>query len=99
MNGTVHRLRPPAHPWRREWPIGLVVLGVAVSLAVVASNHFRRGSLLLSVSLIAAFALRLVLTDRTVGLLAVRSKTVDLIVLGLLAGGMTVMSLWVPPPS
>jgi hypothetical protein len=32
-------------------------------------------------------------------MLAVRSKTVDLVVLGTLAAALVVFSLWVPPPA
>ena len=78
----------------------MVVLAlVSLSLVVVALGRFRLGSLMLAVSVLLAFALRLVLPSDRAGLLAVRSKTVDLVVLGLLGGAITVFALWVPPPA
>ncbi len=77
----------------------IVLTLVALSLVVVALGRFRLGSLMLAVSVLLAFALRLVLPSDRAGLLAVRSKTVDLVVLGLLGGALTVFALWVPPPA
>ncbi|MFZ8927139.1 MAG: DUF3017 domain-containing protein, partial [Candidatus Nanopelagicales bacterium] len=59
----------------------------------------RIGSLMLGASLVLAFVLRLVLPSDRVGLLAVRSKSVDLVVLGILAAALVVFALWVPPPA
>jgi len=83
----------------REWPIGLVLACVLISLIVVAANHFRRGSVLLAASVLLATGLRLVLPARQAGLLAVRSRWVDVIALGGLGGGLMVLALVVPPPS
>jgi hypothetical protein len=69
------------------------------SLAVVALDRFRLGSLMLAASLVLAFVLRLILPADQAGMLAVRSKTVDLVVLGTLAAALVVFSLWVPPPA
>jgi hypothetical protein len=95
----VHRLRPHRRGWWRQWPIAVVLLGVIASLAVVALDHFRIGSLMLAASLVLAFILRLVLPTDRAGMLAVRSKRVDLIVLGVLGGALVVFALWVPPPA
>ena len=46
-----------------------------------------------------AIFLRLLLPPSEAGLLAVRSKRVDAIVLGVLAIGLTVFALWVPAPN
>jgi len=72
---------------------------VVASLAVVALDRFRLGSLMLAASLVLAFFLRLVLPDNRAGMLAVRSKRVDLVVLGTLAAALVAFSLWVPPPA
>jgi hypothetical protein len=69
------------------------------SLAVVALDRFRLGSLMLAASLVLAFVLRLILPADQAGMLAVRSKRVDLVVLGTLAAALVVFSLWVPPPA
>jgi len=95
---SVHPLRPRPKRWWRQWPIGVVLIGVVASLVVVALDHFRIGSLMLAGSLVLAFVLRLVLPSSQIGMLAVRSRTVDLVVLGTLALVLAVFALWVPPP-
>lgn len=74
-------------------------MGVVGSLVIVALDHFRIGSLVLAASLVLAFVLRLSLPADRVGMLAVRSKSVDLVVLGSLAAALVVFALWVPPPA
>lgn len=96
---SVHPLRPRQRRWWRQWPITVVLVGVAASLIVVALDHFRIGSLMLAGSLVLAFILRLILPSGRAGMLAVRSRTVDLIVLGSLAIVLAVFALWVPPPA
>lgn len=95
----VHQLRPRRRRWWSQWPITVVLAGVAAALAVVALDRFRLGSLMLAGSLVLAFILRLVLPADRVGMLAVRSKRVDLVVLGALAAALVVFALWVPPPA
>ena len=46
-----------------------------------------------------AFFLRLLLSDSDAGQLAVRSKRTDLVVLLVLAMGLSILALAVPPPS
>ena len=95
----VHRLPNRRRRWWSQWPIALVLTGVAAALITVALDHFRIGSLMLAASLVLAFTLRLVLPSDRVGMLAVRSKRVDLIVLGTLASALAIFALWVPPPA
>ena len=85
--------------WVRQWPISLVLALVALSLIMIATDHFRRGSVLLAASVILAFFLRMMLPGREAGFLVVRSRRVDVIVLGILGLGLGVFSLWVPAPS
>jgi hypothetical protein len=84
---------------RFQWPLMVVLTGLVVSLAVVADDHFRRGAVLFAGFVVGAFFLRLILTDRDAGWLAVRSRGIDLMVLGVLGLGLAVFSLIVPPPS
>jgi hypothetical protein len=72
---------------------------VLAGLLVVASGHFRRGTVVLSFGITLALFLRILLPNDRAGLLAVRSKKVDVVVLAALAAATSVMSLWVPPPS
>ena len=92
--------QPQPQPRRfREWPIGLVLACVAASLAVVAANHFRRGTYMLAATVLLATGLRLMLPAREAGLLAVRSRFVDVLVLGFLGAGMLTLAYLVPKPS
>ncbi len=83
----------------REWPISLVILGIGLSMIFVATDHFRRGSLVLAVSVVLATFLRLFLPENQPGMLAVRSKGVDVAVLAVLGVGLTIFALWVPAPN
>ena len=84
---------------RQEWPLAVSLGVVLFGLVVVASGHFRRGCVLLSFGVGLAFFLRLLLPSSDAGLLAVRSKRVDVAVLLFLALATSVLALWVPPPS
>jgi Protein of unknown function (DUF3017) len=84
---------------RLQWPLGVVLAGLVVSLVIVSGDHFRRGSVLYAAFVALAFVLRLGLSDGGAGWLAVRSRRVDLVVLGGLAGSLAVFSAIVPPPS
>ncbi len=93
---NVHRL--PRSRFR-EWPISLVMLGIGLSMIFVATDHFRRGSLVLAVSVVLATFFRLFLPENQAGMLAVRSKGVDVAVLAVLGVGLTIFALWVPAPN
>jgi len=83
----------------REWPISVVLAVVAAGLVVVASDHFRRGTVVISFGVALALFLRLLLPDSDIGMLRVRSKRVDVVVLAVLAITVGGLSLWIPPPS
>jgi len=84
---------------RREWPI-ITVLGlVTIGLIVVVAGHFRRGCVVVAFAIFLALFLRVLLPADGAGLLAVRSKRIDIAVLSVLATATTVLSLWVPPPN
>jgi len=93
---NVHRL-PRSR--LREWPISVVLLGIALSMIFVATDHFRRGSLVLAVSVVLATFLRLFLPENQAGMLAVRSKSVDVAILAVLGVGLAIFALWVPAPN
>ena len=95
---NVRELRPRRAP-RWQWPISVVATGSVVSLLVVESNHFRRGAVLLAGFVWLAFFLRLLLSEDDAGLLASRGRRTDLVVLLVLAMGVSILALAVPPPS
>lgn len=84
--------------WWRQWPIIVVLVGVAIALTLVALDYFRRGSIVLAGSVLLAAFLRLLLPDREAGLLVVRSRRVDVVILGTLGVLLAVFAFWVPPP-
>ena len=87
-----------ARGWWRQWPILVVLAGVVIALVLVTLDYFRRGSVVLAGSVLLAAFLRLLLPDREAGLLAVRSRRVDVTVLGVLGALLAVFAFWVPPP-
>ena len=93
-------LRPVAQPRRwREWPITAVLVGIGASLAVVAADHFKKGSVMLALSVLLGAGLRLVLPKREAGLLAVRGRVADVLTLGILGACLLVLALNVHRPS
>lgn len=92
--------RPP-RPWYAQiagqWPLFVTLLGVSVGLAVTASGHWKRGTTLVGAAFVAATLLRLLLPERRVGLLGVRSRAVDTACLAVLGVGILVLALVVPP--
>lgn len=91
---VVHPQDVPARP--REWPILLVLLVTVVALVVVVAGNFRRGCVVLAGAVVLAFFLRALLPTRAAGMLAVRSRGVDLLVLGALGAAISVLAFWVP---
>ena len=99
-SASVVPIRPPAkRRWFAQWPITLVLLGVLFSMGLIASDYFRRGCVVLSASVLLAAFLRLLLPDDDAGWLAVRSRKIDVVILGALGIGLSVFAFWVPAPS
>jgi hypothetical protein len=92
--------RPPknfAQQVLGQWPLTIVLAGVAAGLVVVAASHWRLGSSVMGASISVGGLLRL-LPNRRVGLLAVRNKALDSLVL--LSIGIGIVALaWLVPPS
>lgn len=85
----------PVRP-ARAWPIVVVVSLIVLALVVVLIGPFRFGVLLLAAAVVLGFFLRLLLPTRTAGLLAARSRAVDLAVLAALGVTMTTLAFWIP---
>ncbi len=91
--------RPPKNFFQQvlgQWPLATVLAGVAVGLAIVASSHWRLGSTLIGASITLGGLLRL-LPQQRVGLLAVRNKALDTVVLLSIGIGIMILAFWVPP--
>lgn len=82
-----------------EVPLGGVLAGVLVGFGAVALNRWRLGMLIVGLAFLGGGLLRLVLPTRRAGLLAVRGRGLDVLVLGVLGAAMLLLSAAVPPPS
>jgi hypothetical protein len=71
------RLRP-------HLPFGAVLLVVLVGFLRVALQHWREGSVLIGAALLIASVLRAMVPPERVGLLAIRARTVDIVLYGVL---------------
>ena len=92
--------RPPIRGgWvGRQWPLLAVLGGGVIGLSAVALDHFRSGCLILGVSVLLAALARLVLPARRVGLLVVRSRAFDVLVLASMGTALVVLAVVVPTP-
>lgn len=80
-----------------EWPFLLVLAVALVGVAVIAFlDRFRRGSVLFGGSLALGGLLRLLLPDRTAGLLAVRAKPIDVLTYIVLGVAVAVLAAITP---
>jgi hypothetical protein len=86
------RARPAVPRWFGRLPYGLVLCGVAAGLAVVATNHFRRGSMLIAASVFIGALARLLLPESQVGMLAVRRRWLDVFLMTAAAVGITLVA-------
>jgi hypothetical protein len=84
---------------KQQWPILSVYLGLLAALIVVVFIDFRFGAILLALSVLLAFLLRLRLSDSAVGLLKIRRRRVDLTVLATLGTFLFILALVVPQGS
>lgn len=89
--------RPFVHKVLDEWPLLMVLTGVAIGLAITATGHWRMGSTAIGVAVTVGGVLRLVLPREVAKLLSVRSKVTDVVFL--LVVGLGILALaWVVPP-
>lgn len=81
----------------QQWPLLIVVGGVALGLAIaaLANDAWRVGCLVIGGSLIVGAIERVVLPRRDAGLMQVRSQTFDVAVLALGGAAIIVLALWV----
>jgi hypothetical protein len=84
---------------KKQWPILSVYAGILASLIVVIYADFRFGAILLSLSVLLAFLLRLRLSDSAAGLLRSRRRRIDLTVLATLGTFLLILALVVPQGS
>ncbi len=99
MSGT----RPPLYIRRpflaglvRQLPLLAVLAATAVGLLLVAVEHWRMGLVVMGLTLVGAALLRLLLPERRVGFLAVRSRPVDVVLMAVAGLTLTTVSLTIP---
>ena len=95
--------RPPLYTRRpflagllRQLPLLAVLLAVGVGLLVVAVGHWRKGLVVMGLAMVAAAVLRLLLPLRRAGFLAVRSRTLDVVLIGGTGVALVVIALAIP---
>jgi hypothetical protein len=92
---------PPEEPRRHPSTIGgALYLGVlaamAAGLAVVWFDDWRSGVRILAGALAAAALFRLVLPQRDAGMLAVRNRFLDVVVMGVVAAALFLLAASIP---
>ncbi len=92
--------RPPLyvrHPFLaglvRQLPLLAAIVVVGIGLLLATLGHWRRGLVVIGLALVGAALLRLLLPVRRVGLLAVRSRSVDVLLLAGTGLALTVLTL------
>ncbi|GLY89303.1 DUF3017 domain-containing protein [Actinoallomurus iriomotensis] len=90
--GDRARPRPAVPRWLSRLPYAFVLCGVAAGLIVVATDHFRRGSMLIAASVFIGALARLVLPESQVGMLAVRRRWLDVFLMTAAAVGITLVA-------
>ena len=77
----------------RQLPLLAAILVVGVGLVLVTFGHWREGLVVIGLAMIGAALLRLFLPLRRLGLLAVRSRSVDVLMLAGAGLALTVLTL------
>lgn len=95
ITGERIRRGPVGVLWR-QWPLLLVLGAGAGGLLTVALGAFRPGCILLASGVLFAALARAMLPARRVGLLVVRSRAFDVLVLLVLGTGIIFFALIVP---
>ncbi|CAM05816.1 Protein of unknown function (DUF3017) [Saccharopolyspora erythraea NRRL 2338] len=65
-----------------HFPFAAVVLVALIGFLRIAMQHWRQGSVLIGVALVLAAVLRALLTNEQAGLLAIRSRAIDILLYG-----------------
>jgi hypothetical protein len=83
----------------RQWPLVVVVVGVLAGLVVawLGETTWRLGCLVIGASLVVGAVERLLLPDREAGLLQVRGKAFDVVVVLLTGAAIIALAVVVPP--
>lgn len=80
-----------------QWPILLVGLFLLAAFVLVAAGYWRRGALVMAIGVAVAAALRLTLPEDRVGLLAVRTRVVDIVTTASVSAAMLYIAWTIDP--
>ena len=80
-----------------QWPILVVGLFLVAAFVLVAAGYWRRGALVMAIGVAAAAGLRLALPEDRVGLLAVRTRTVDVVTTASVSAAMLYIAWTIDP--
>ncbi|SNQ47923.1 conserved membrane hypothetical protein [Frankia canadensis] len=96
-SGRLRALRSAAIEWlRREAVFAAVLAGVTLGLLLVSQDRWRRGLLTVGVTLVLAGIARMTVPGRRIGLLAVRGRVFDTVLLLVLGGSVIALTSAVP---
>lgn len=79
-----------------QWPLLIVVAGILVGLGVAFVGQWRMGSMIIGSSLLIGAVERMLLSRRDAGLLQVRTKAFDIIVLLGMGAAIIALAILVP---
>lgn len=80
-----------------QWPFWSVGLTFLAAFVLVVAGYWRRGALVMAIGVGVGAALRLVLSDDRVGLLAVRSRGVDFVTTAVVSATMLYIAWTIDP--
>ena len=83
--------------FRRQWPILTVAAIGLVALVLVAAGFWRRGTLLIGIGVGLAAGLRLALPEDRAGVLVVRTRTIDVAMMGAVCAAVVYIAWTVDP--
>ncbi|MGV0991703.1 MAG: DUF3017 domain-containing protein [Mycobacterium sp.] len=83
--------------FRRQWPVLTVAAIGLVAAVLVAAGFWRRGALLIGIGVGVAAALRLLLPEDRVGVLAVRSRRLDVATMVTLSAAVVFIAWTIDP--
>lgn len=79
------------------WPLLVVILVVLAGAGYMMFGHWRSGALLVGAATLLGAVLRAILPDELAGLLVVRRRWIDVLVLASTGIAIAVMAMQVPP--
>ena len=80
----------------RAIPITVVLAIVAFGLLLIALAYWRRGTVALAFAMLLAGLLRVLLSERVIGVLAVRGKVFDVTFYALVGAAMLALAIGLP---